>query len=124
MAGSEFDREVPITVVETRGFIRDIGSVLTADELSRLIWELASNPERGVIIPGTGGVRKVRWAIKGRGKRGGARVVYFYHDDRMPVFLLAAFAKSAKVDLSQAEKQFVRKLVRQLVSEYVKQRTR
>lgn len=102
MTGSESDREAPITVVETRGFIRHIGSVLTDDELSRLIWELASNPERGVVIPGTGGVRKVRWAIKGRGKRGGARVVYFYHDDQMPVFLLAAFAKSAKVNLSQA----------------------
>jgi hypothetical protein len=52
-----------------------------------------ANPKAGEIIPESGGVRKVRWALRGTGKRGGARVIYYCHNERLPVFLLSAYAK-------------------------------
>src|ERR1035437_8607549 len=71
---------------------------------------LADNPTAGDLIPGTGGVRKLRWALEGRGKRGGARVVYFYHDPDVPIFALTAYAKNERADLSQQDRNDFRKL--------------
>ena len=50
----------------------------------------------------TGGVRKVRWAAKGRGKRGGARIIYYFQNESLPLLLLNVFAKSQKIDLTKA----------------------
>ena len=63
------------------------------------------------MIPETGGVRKVRWALAGKGKRSGARVVYYHHSERLPVFLLAAYAKHEKANLSRAERNAIKRLV-------------
>lgn len=63
---------------------------------------LSYYPTAGVVIPGAGGVGKLRWGLEGRGKRGGARVIYFYHDRDMPLFLLEAHAKNEQDNLSQA----------------------
>ena len=71
---------------------------------------LANHPLAGDEIPGTGGVRKLRFAASGRGKRGGARVVYFYGGEDLPVYALLAYAKSAKTDLSPLERRTVRTL--------------
>ncbi len=68
---------------------------------------LAENPLAGVEIPGTGGVRKVRFAASGRGKRGGARVIYYYLDDTMPLYALLAYAKNARTDMTPDEKRTV-----------------
>ena len=62
-------------------------------------------------IPGTRGVRKLRFAASGRGKRGGARVIYFYGGDHMPIYALLAYAKSAKTDLNPVERRAVAALV-------------
>jgi hypothetical protein len=59
--------------------------IMDEQERSQLVDHLARNPLAGDLIPGTGGVRKLRWALEGRGKRGGARVVYYYHNDAMPI---------------------------------------
>ena len=67
-------------------------------------------------MAGTGGVRKLRWAVSGRGKRGGARVIYYYHGDELPVFLLDAYAKKEKANLTQAERNAIRQLVPMLVA--------
>jgi hypothetical protein len=72
---------------------------------------IARNPEAGDVIPETGGVRKLRWGRAGSGKRGGARVIYFYHDARRPLYLLMVYAKAQQEDLSPDEKRAVRKLV-------------
>ena len=72
---------------------------------------IAANPEVGDVIPDTGGVRKVRWARAGSGKRGGTRVIYFYHDANRPLYLLLVYAKARQENLSSDEKRDVRKLV-------------
>lgn len=63
---------------------------------------------------GTGGIRKLRWAREGSGKSGGIRVVYYYHDHRMPLYLLTAFGKNEKDNLSAAERNELARLVKLL----------
>lgn len=79
---------------------------------------VAANPKAGEIIPKTGGVRKIRWALAGRGKRGGARVIYYYHSQRLPVFLLAAYGKNEKANLCMAERNAMKRLIPVLVAGY------
>ena len=78
---------------------------------------IAWNPETGDVIPETGGVRKVRWSRSGIGRRGGARVIYFYHNADRPVYLLMVYAKARREDLTPDEKKTVRKLAAVLQGE-------
>ncbi len=112
-----------MSVVETPEFLAAAQRIMTEDERGLLVDYLARNPSAGDIIPGTGGVRKLRWALEGRGKRGGARVVYYYHSDDMPVFALTAYATTERADLSQAERSDFRRLTAFLVERYAR-RTR
>jgi hypothetical protein len=107
-----------VTVVETPEFIRRVEKLLGDDEREALIAYLAANPTAGDLIPGTGGVRKLRWALEGRGKRGGARIIHFFRDTRLPLFLLTAFAKNERTDLSQADRNSFRTLTKVLVDTY------
>jgi hypothetical protein len=104
-----------VEIIRTTAFDRQVRNVLTEDAITGLMKFIARSPEGGDVIPGTGGVRKMRWAMKGRGKRRGARVIYFYRDLNMPVYLLAAYAKSEKVDVSVKEKKELREMVEYLV---------
>jgi hypothetical protein len=79
---------------------------------------LAHNPTAGDLIQGTGGVRKLRRALERRGKRGGARVIYFYHGADIPLFALTACAKSRQADLSQKDRNDFRQLTKLLVETY------
>lgn len=110
--------DAPMTVVETARFLRDMRSMMSDSERELLVAFLGANPTAGEIIPETGGVRKMRWALAGRGKRGGARVIYYYHNDRLPLFLLAAYGKSEKANLSMAERNAMKRLVPILVAGY------
>jgi hypothetical protein len=92
--------KVPISVVETPEFLSATHKLMSDGERVLLVDYLAYNPTAGDLIPGTGGVRKLRWALEGRGKRGGARVVYFHYDAGMPLFALTAYAKNERADLS------------------------
>jgi hypothetical protein len=83
-----------------------------------LVDYLAYNPTSGDLIPGTGGVRKLRWGLEGRGKRGGARVVYFHHDAGMPLFALTAYAKNERADLNQQDRNDFRRLTVLLVEAF------
>jgi len=96
-----------ITVAETQLFIRQAADVWTDADRNAFVDFIAANPEEGDVIPGTGGVRKLRWGRRGSGKRGGARIVYFYHDDAMPLYLLMVYAKSQQEDLTPDEKRRV-----------------
>ena len=97
----------PITVAETQAFVRAAEKIWSEDERAELVDYVAHNPEAGDVIPGSGGVRKLRWARPGSGKRGGARVVYFYYRPDCPLYLLLAYAKAQASDLSADEKKAV-----------------
>lgn len=103
------------TVAELPEFTRSAAGLLTASETQLLISYLAEHPLAGVLIAGTGGIRKLRWAREGMGKSGGVRVIYYYHDERMPLYLLSIFGKNQKANLSKAEANELSKLVRILV---------
>ena len=96
-----------ITVAETQAFARAAEKIWSEGERAELVDFVAHNPEAGVVIPGTGGVRKLRWARAGGGKRGGARVVYFFYRPDCPLYLLLAYAKAQATDLSVDEKRVV-----------------
>ena len=83
-----------ITVAETAPFQRKISSLLSSDDRADLIAYLAEYPGSGVLIQGTGGIRKLRWARQGGGKSGGIRIIYYFHSELMPLYLLAAFGKN------------------------------
>ena len=106
------------TVAETPLFSRQADKLFSEEEKRDLIDYLAENPLAGDEIPGTGGVRKVRFGALGRGKRGGARVVYFHGGQRMPIYALLAYSKSDKTDLSPGERRAVAALVKAIKSHW------
>lgn len=116
--------EAPASVIETPEFLTATRKLMTDEERAVLVDYLAYNPTVGDLIPGTGGVRKLRWGLEGRGKRGGARVIYFYHDPSLPVFALTAFAKNARADLSQADRNDFRRMTAKIAENYAKKRTK
>lgn len=110
--------EEPISVVETHEFTTTAGRLFSPPELAALVDYLAYHPTAGEVVPGTGGIRKMRWGIGNRGKRGAARVVYFYHGNDMPLFALTAYAKNEQTDLSFEDKARFRLLTSTLVSAF------
>lgn len=104
-----------ITIAETTEYARRAKKLLAEQERSELISYLAAHPEAGDVMEGTGGVRKVRWAREGRGKSGGVRVIYYYHSEGMPLYLLTLYGKSEKDNLSAGERNDLAKLVSLLV---------
>ena len=108
----------PMTVVETPFFLRKAASLIDDGARSKLVLFLATNPEAGDIVPETGGVRKFRWAIEGKGKSGGVRVIYYFHNQAFPLFLLTVYGKSQKANLSKAERNDLKKHIPRLVETY------
>ena len=109
-----------MTVVETPGFLREAAAAMTDEERTEMIAFLAASPEAGDLIPGTGGGRKLRWRAQGRGKRGGVRVIYYFHNESLPLFLLNVFAKNEKADLTRAEQNEMKMLLPRLIAGYQK----
>lgn len=107
-----------MTVVETEEFLKQAKPLMSNSDRAELVAFVGANPEAGEIIPESGGLRKIRWALEGRGKRGGARVIYYYHNERLPVFLLSAYAKNRKANLSKAERNAMKRLVPALIAGY------
>jgi hypothetical protein len=93
-----------LTVAEVPEYLRRSKGLLSADEREAVVAYLAANPTAGDLIRETGGVRKLRWARGGRGKSGGVRVIYYYHSDRIPLYLLTIFAKGERANLSAEER--------------------
>ena len=114
------DRRAPASAVETPEFLAATRRIMDDEERAVLIDYLAYNPGAGDFIPSTGGVRKLRWGLPSRGKRGGARVIYFHHSPAMPLFALTAFTKNRRADLGQADRNGFRELTTRLRDAYLK----
>ena len=83
-----------VTFVETKLFTKLVQGYLSDDEYAALQQSLIVNPEAGDVIPGSGGVRKLRWGVAGRGKRGGLRVIYFLRLRQGEIWMLTLYAKN------------------------------
>ena len=106
-------------VIETPDYLADAKAAGLSDAERRAIIDLAAdNPTSGDQIEGTGGARKLRMAGRGKGKSGGYRVITYYGGGDIPVFLLAVFAKGDKVNLSQAERNELKKELAGLAADY------
>ena len=91
---------------------------MSEEERDAFVDFIARHPTKGDIICGTGGLRKVRWGVQGSGKSGGARIVYYYHNDNMPLFLLTAYKKSEKDSLTDAERTRMKGIGKQIAKAY------
>lgn len=96
-----------LTVVETPVFIRRAEKLLSEAEHAELIAYLAQYPDAGDEIVCTGGVRKDRFAADGRGKSGGFRVIYYFHDDSIPLYTLLIYGKNERADLTGEQRKAV-----------------
>lgn len=106
------------TVVETPAYLRSAEKAgMTDAEREAAVLMLSENPEAGDIIPGGGGVRKVRVAKRGKGKSGGYRVLTYYMTDNEPVFLLWVISKSKQADLSPEQKAALKNVVKDIRDE-------
>jgi hypothetical protein len=99
------------SVIETDSYLRDAkGAGMTEDERNAAVDLVATTPEAGDVIQGTGGVRKARLAGRGKGKSGGYRIVWYFGGGDIPVFLLTVFGKGEKANLTQGEKNALRSI--------------
>jgi hypothetical protein len=96
---------------ETSAFTRRVTELLSDDEYAELQQVLVASPRAGDVIPGSGGLRKMRWAIQGRGKRGGARLIYYHLVSRDQFYRLLIYTKSEQDDLSPEQLRTLKKAV-------------
>lgn len=107
-----------ITVVETAEFTSRAKRRMSAKEVEAVIDLVAVGPLSGDLIQGTGGLRKLRFAVEGKGKSGSVRIIYYYYNESIPVFLITVFAKKEKDNLTKAERNMLAKVVRILRDSY------
>jgi len=105
-------------IVELPEFTKKADKILTDFEKESIINYLAAHPSAGGIMQGTGGIRKLRWSAHGKGKSGGVRVIYYYHNKYTPLFLLTLFSKGDKGNLTKTERNELAKLTSLLVKNY------
>lgn len=98
--------ETPICTKEMRKFLSD-------EEYKALQIALLLRPMQGNIIPGSGGLRKIRWGYKGKGKRGGCRIIYYWDKSKATIYMLLAYQKSMQEDLTPAQLKTLGKLVKE-----------
>ena len=100
-----------LTFVETPLFSRQIADVMDAEQYRALQAALMERPGAGAVIPGGGGLRKIRWAAEGRGKRGGTRVIYYWQVSADRILMIYAFAKNVQADLTRAQLAALRQVM-------------
>ena len=106
------------TIVELPEFLRKADKFLSASERLSIINYLAAHPAAGDIIQGTGGIRKLRWSAQGKGKSGGVRIIYYHHNESIPLFLLTLFGKGEKGNLTKSESNDLAKFTSLLIKNY------
>ncbi len=103
-----------ITVLQLSKFKAEATDLIGADGIDAVAVYLIEHPDVGDVIPGAGGVRKLRWAAKGKGKRGGARIIYVYVVVAARIYLLRCYAKNVRTDLTSDEKKELRRIAAEL----------
>jgi len=106
------------TIVELPGFLKKSDKLVSDSERNSIINYLAAHPAAGDIMQGTGGIRKLRWSAQGRGKSGGVRVIYYYHNESIPLFLLSIFGKGEKANLTKSECNDLAKITSLIIKSY------
>jgi hypothetical protein len=106
-------------VIRTATFLTDaLAAGLSEDDQQVIVTAISEDPHLGDVMPGTGGCRKIRFPGKGKGKRGGYRTVHYFAADDVPVLLLALISKGERSDLSQAEKNELKKQLAGYAADY------
>ena len=106
------------TVVETPTYLKAAFGLFSKAERTDIVTAIAADPEAGDLMPGTGGYRKRRFGREGMGKRGGARVVYLFGGADFPIFLITAYAKAEKGNLSKGEQNALAKMAKSFFADY------
>ena len=104
-------------IFTTRTYERAVKKLISAGSRRDMETAISADPTAAPVIPGTGGIRKLRWAGSGRGKRGGIRTIYFYHAGPAAIYLLTAYAKSDRDDLTPDDKKAWSKLIARIKKE-------
>lgn len=94
------DKYNTMVIIETSIFTRQIQALLSEEEYRKFQIEIILHPDKGKLIPGSGGLRKIRWASDGRGKSGGLRTIYFWAVDEEQIFMLYIYSKKDQKDLT------------------------
>ena len=100
--------------IETPTFTRLVTALLSDDDYRGLQNELVEDPQRGDLIRGSGGIRKIRYALQGQGKSGGVRAIYYWVKDKHLIYMLVVYAKSKKDNLTDKETAILRDFVKEL----------
>lgn len=100
-----------MVIIETSVFTKQVQALLSDEEYRELQADLVKRPDAGPLIPGSGGLRKVRWAMSGRGKRGGARVIYYWGVGEDRLLMLLIYPKNVQDDLTPIQLRALRQIV-------------
>jgi hypothetical protein len=107
-----------LTVVETPSYLKAAEALFSEAEREAVVAMVAADPECGEVMQGTGGFRKVRVGRSGLGKRGGARVIYVFRNSLFPLFLITAYPKNRKDNLSMSERNELAKRANEIFEKY------
>lgn len=100
-----------MVIIETSIFTNQVQALLSLEEYRKLQMALMIRPDLGTVIPGSGGLRKVRWSLSGRGKRGGVRTIYYWAVASDQILMLLMYAKNDRDDLTPTQLKVLRKIV-------------
>jgi hypothetical protein len=100
-----------MVIIETSIFTRQVHALLDDDEYRHLQTMLVIRPDTGDLIPGGGGLRKIRWSVHGRGKRGGVRVIYYWAVQQECILMLLMYAKNVQDDLTAEQLKALRRII-------------
>jgi hypothetical protein len=109
---------IPQAVVETAPYLARAAGCMTEAERADALLMIGLDPERGQLVRGGGGIRKIRFATGSGGKSGGVRIIYYYYDRQHPIFLLTAYAKARQENLTDAQTNAFAKVVKELLETY------
>lgn len=98
-------------IIETSIFTKSLKTLLSDEDYRKLQNELILNPEKGKLIKGSGGLRKIRWSIEGKGKSGGVRIIYYWAKSITTILMLLLYSKNEQDDLSSEQLKVLKSLV-------------